>query len=167
MAASNGTGAYTKERDVERGIDHNEVQRNGLTNTVTLSSEMFENLYLSPKNQVSGDLRKTFANPTPIAIMGFVVGLTPLSCEFSEFPSRVRLDKSHLLTKCSGLAWIWRVWSRDKDCIRLLRRFLVDIGWHWRVHHGEHLPIRGVHVSHSNLKAEHTCEALDFASRKS
>src|ERR1700761_8319184 len=31
---------------------------------------------------VKGDLRKTFATPTPLAIMGFSVGLLPLSIEF-------------------------------------------------------------------------------------
>lgn len=75
-------GRDFKDYDVERQADHNEVQRNQLTNTVTLSSEMFENLYLSPKNYIQNPLRKQLANPTPIAIMGFVVGLTPLSCEF-------------------------------------------------------------------------------------
>lgn len=75
-------GSDIKDYDVERQADHNEIQRNALTNTVTLSSEMFEALYLSPKNQQPNELRKKLANPTPIAIMGFVVGLTPLSCEF-------------------------------------------------------------------------------------
>lgn len=75
----NGDAMY-KGYDVE--ANHNEVQRNALANTVTLSSEMFENLYLSPKGPVSSPLTKQLANPTPVAIMGFVVGLTPLSCEF-------------------------------------------------------------------------------------
>lgn len=80
---TNGSSGYKdKDFDVERQVSQNEMQRNQLTNTVTLSSEVFENLYLSPKNQFPNDLRKKFANPTPIAIMGFVVGLTPLSCEF-------------------------------------------------------------------------------------
>jgi hypothetical protein len=47
---------------------------------VTISNEQFERLYLSPRNMNQvGDLRKTFANPTPLAVMGFSVGLTPLS----------------------------------------------------------------------------------------
>jgi hypothetical protein len=36
------------------------------TGSVTISSELFEKLYLSPPNQVKGDLRKTFGNPTPM-----------------------------------------------------------------------------------------------------
>ncbi|EME40933.1 hypothetical protein DOTSEDRAFT_136849 [Dothistroma septosporum NZE10] len=52
-----------------------------LTNN-TLSDAQFERLFLSPRNQgVAGDLRKTFANPTPLAIMGFSTGLTPLAAE--------------------------------------------------------------------------------------
>lgn len=77
----NGSVAQ-KDYDLERQASHNEVQRNQLTNTVTLSNEMFENLYLSPKGPIPKPLQKQLANPTPIAIMGFVVGLTPLSCEF-------------------------------------------------------------------------------------
>lgn len=52
------------------------------TNTyLTITPEMFEKLYLSPKNNVTGDLRKTLGNPTPVAVLGFCVALTPLSCE--------------------------------------------------------------------------------------
>lgn len=35
-------------------------------NSVTISAELFEKLYLSPQNAVRGDLRKTFGNPTPV-----------------------------------------------------------------------------------------------------
>jgi len=45
-----------------------------------MTPEMFEKLYLSPKGRVSGD-RSTFGNPTPVAILGFVVALTPISAE--------------------------------------------------------------------------------------
>ncbi len=34
--------------------------------SVSMSPELFEKLYLSPENRVSGDLRKTFGNPTPM-----------------------------------------------------------------------------------------------------
>lgn len=39
---------------------------------VTLSPEMFEKLYLTPKTVSTGDYRKRFANPTPLGLMGFV-----------------------------------------------------------------------------------------------
>lgn len=50
------------------------------SNTVIMSPELFEKLYLGPKNSVKGDLRKTFGNPTPLGLVGYVVALTPLSC---------------------------------------------------------------------------------------
>lgn len=34
--------------------------------SVNMSPELFEKLYLSPQNNVKGDLRKTFGNPTPM-----------------------------------------------------------------------------------------------------
>ena len=62
-----------------------EQLRNVLTNTATLPPELFEKLYLSPQSKVKGDMRKTVANPTPLAIMGFAIALFPLSIELSEF----------------------------------------------------------------------------------
>ncbi|KAK6080906.1 GPR1/FUN34/YaaH-class plasma membrane protein [Seiridium cupressi] len=49
--------------------------------SISLSPELFEKLYLSPENRVKGELRKTFGNPTPLAIVGFVMCLGPLSCD--------------------------------------------------------------------------------------
>ncbi|CAJ2513944.1 Uu.00g020630.m01.CDS01 [Anthostomella pinea] len=49
--------------------------------SISISPELFEKMYLSPQNKVPGDLRKKFANPTPIAICGFVMSLGPLSCD--------------------------------------------------------------------------------------
>ncbi|OBT61445.1 hypothetical protein VE03_08949 [Pseudogymnoascus sp. 23342-1-I1] len=49
--------------------------------SVNMSPELFEKLYLSPQNMVRGDLRKTFGNPTPIALIGLLLALTPLSCD--------------------------------------------------------------------------------------
>lgn len=34
--------------------------------SISISPELFEKIYLSPQNKVSGELRKTFANPTPM-----------------------------------------------------------------------------------------------------
>lgn len=78
------------DRDVEQGSFHDDMPReeklrNMLTNTMTLSPDMFERMYLAPKGQVNGELRRTFANPTPIALLGFSVGLLPLSVAFSMF----------------------------------------------------------------------------------
>lgn len=34
--------------------------------SISISPELFEQIYLSPKNRVSNNLRSTFANPTPL-----------------------------------------------------------------------------------------------------
>ena len=34
--------------------------------SISIPPELFEKLYLSPENKVKGELRKTFANPTPV-----------------------------------------------------------------------------------------------------
>lgn len=34
--------------------------------SISITPELFEKIYLSPANAVKGDLRKTFANPTPM-----------------------------------------------------------------------------------------------------
>ncbi|KAF2996667.1 hypothetical protein E8E13_004038 [Curvularia kusanoi] len=47
--------------------------------SISISPELFEKLYLSPKNDVKGELRKTFGNPTPLALCGFLLSLMPLS----------------------------------------------------------------------------------------
>ncbi|KAL8891384.1 MAG: hypothetical protein Q9192_005752 [Flavoplaca navasiana] len=57
------------------------LKRMRTAGSVNMSSELFEKLYLSPENRVKGDLRKTFGNPTPIALVGFLLSLTPLSCD--------------------------------------------------------------------------------------
>lgn len=48
---------------------------------LTIVEELFEKLYLTPQKAVKGDLRGTFANPTPVALLGFLLSCTPLACE--------------------------------------------------------------------------------------
>ena len=43
-----------------------ELSRIRTAQSVNISMDMFEKLYLAPQNKVKGDLRKTFANPTPL-----------------------------------------------------------------------------------------------------
>ena len=38
------------------------------TGSISISPELFEKIYLTPENTVKGDLRKTFANPTPLYV---------------------------------------------------------------------------------------------------
>jgi uncharacterized protein len=37
--------------------------------SISISPALFEKLYLSPQNNVKGDLRQTFANPTPMSVI--------------------------------------------------------------------------------------------------
>ncbi|TGO33701.1 hypothetical protein BHYA_0231g00130 [Botrytis hyacinthi] len=57
------------------------LKRIKTTGSISISPELFEKIYLSPQNSVKGDLRKTFGNPTPVAIVGFLITLSPLSCD--------------------------------------------------------------------------------------
>jgi len=39
--------------------------------SISISPELFEKLYLSPQNNVKGELRKTVGNPTPLYVAPF------------------------------------------------------------------------------------------------
>ena len=75
----------TEQKDYANGNNGEPMTRDMALNkmrsaeSIMMSPEMFEKLYLAPQRQVRGHLTQTFANPTPLAITGFVVGLTPLS----------------------------------------------------------------------------------------
>jgi len=47
--------------------------------SISISPEQFEKLFLAPQNKVKGELRGTLANPTPLALLGLLLSLTPLS----------------------------------------------------------------------------------------
>lgn len=52
---------------IPKGISgHDHLSRVETAATVNMSMEMFEKMYLSPENRVKGELRGTFANPTPL-----------------------------------------------------------------------------------------------------
>lgn len=52
---------------LEDGMNHNDaLKRIRTAGSISISPELFEKMYLSPQNQVKGDLRKTFGNPTPV-----------------------------------------------------------------------------------------------------
>ncbi|KAG6990998.1 gpr1 fun34-class plasma membrane protein [Physcia stellaris] len=88
-ANGTGTGQGLNPYDVNNGGEHlgdNEhpdhaLRRIRTAGSISISPELFEKLYLSPENRVKGDLRKTFGNPTPLALIGFLLSLTPLSCD--------------------------------------------------------------------------------------
>ena len=60
----NGAGAYDLHHD-----HHDEdtaLRRLRTAGSLSISPELFEKIYLSPKNQVSNNIRSTFGNPTPL-----------------------------------------------------------------------------------------------------
>lgn len=64
--ASNGNHNFPSagsDSDLKDGSVIHSVTTAG---TVAMSPELFEKLYLSPKNKVSGSLRGQFGNPTPL-----------------------------------------------------------------------------------------------------
>ncbi|KAF7198346.1 Protein alcS [Pseudocercospora fuligena] len=69
---------YHLDNNMDPGTALRKIQTSG---SISISPELFEKIYLSPQNKVSGDLRKTFGNPTPLALCGFLLSLTPLSCD--------------------------------------------------------------------------------------
>ncbi|KAL8869717.1 MAG: hypothetical protein Q9174_004059, partial [Haloplaca sp. 1 TL-2023] len=73
-------GANGNSSGYDNGSD-DALTRLKTAGSVNIPPELFEKLYLSPENRVKGDLRKTFGNPTPIALVGFLLSLTPLSCD--------------------------------------------------------------------------------------
>lgn len=50
----------------ENGGYNNDIHRTNTVQTINMSPEIFEKLYLQPQNRIHGDLRRTFANPTPL-----------------------------------------------------------------------------------------------------
>ncbi|KAK5737254.1 hypothetical protein LTR17_006866 [Elasticomyces elasticus] len=70
-------GGYHMDNDMDTD---DALRRIRTTGSLSISPELFEKIYLSPQNKISGDLRKTFGNPTPLALVGFLLSLTPLSC---------------------------------------------------------------------------------------
>jgi len=54
---------------LDHNMDHETaLKRIQTAGSISISPELFEKIYLSPQNQVKGDLRKTFGNPTPLYV---------------------------------------------------------------------------------------------------
>ncbi|MCJ1321246.1 hypothetical protein MMC15_006590 [Xylographa vitiligo] len=70
---ANGEVADSIDRDYKEHLKRYET--NG---TISLPMEVFEKIYLNPQLPVKGELRGTFGNPTPLALMGFLIASHPL-----------------------------------------------------------------------------------------
>lgn len=59
------SGFQTEQVADQMGSDE-ALRRIRTAGSISISPELFEKIYLSPQNQVKGDLRKTVGNPTPM-----------------------------------------------------------------------------------------------------
>ena len=63
----NGSGIHS---GYDLHHDHHDsetaLRRLRTAGSISISPELFEKIYLSPKNQVSNNIRSTFGNPTPL-----------------------------------------------------------------------------------------------------
>ncbi|KAL3489185.1 GPR1/FUN34/yaaH family-domain-containing protein [Aspergillus germanicus] len=64
--------------------------------SVSIPPELFEQLYLAPHNRVKGQLRQTFGNPTPLALGGFLICVTPLSMVLLGWEGAGGLDAANV-----------------------------------------------------------------------
>ena len=60
--------------DIEKGRGNDlDLTKTQTISGMTISPELFEKLYLTPKTPHAGDNIKRFANPTPLGFVGFVI----------------------------------------------------------------------------------------------
>ena len=60
----NGPKKYDLHHDTHD--EDTALRRLRTAGSLSISPELFEKIYLSPKNQVSNNIRSTFGNPTPL-----------------------------------------------------------------------------------------------------
>lgn len=61
---------HTRSENHDQAESRDEtLERVRTAGTVSMSPELFEKLYLSPQNNVQGELRKTIGNPTPMSVL--------------------------------------------------------------------------------------------------
>lgn len=63
--ASDANGTYHMAGNLDSETALRQIRTAG---SISISPELFEKIYLSPKNQVSNNLRSTFGNPTPLYV---------------------------------------------------------------------------------------------------
>ncbi|KAJ5333102.1 GPR1/FUN34/yaaH protein [Penicillium brevicompactum] len=75
--------SISQNGETKVAFQNKENTLHGLTTvptSVTLTSEQFERLYLTPMTVRQSSIAKKVGNPTPLALGGFVITTTPLSC---------------------------------------------------------------------------------------
>ncbi|KAJ5896100.1 uncharacterized protein N7473_005499 [Penicillium subrubescens] len=74
---------HSQSTEKRETIQYRESTGHALTTiptSVTLSPEQFEKLYLTPMTRCQPELAKRVGKPTPLALGGFVITTTPISC---------------------------------------------------------------------------------------
>ena len=65
-----GMGSINGNNKYDLHHDHHDpdtaLKRLRTAGSLSITPELFEKIYLSPKNQVSNNIRSTFGNPTPL-----------------------------------------------------------------------------------------------------
>jgi hypothetical protein len=101
--------------DKAQSLHRDEMEHIQPAMSIPISPELFEQLYLQPQNNVKGDLRKTFGNPTPI---GESCALKELSCTLMEYSfgwiSAVCYSGIDVFAGMAGCRRFWRCC----ECVR-------------------------------------------------
>ena len=71
----------TQCANIKFHCDVTDVSLENTTSSNTITPEMLEKLYASSKTGAGGRLSQKYSIPTPVAILGLCVALTPLSIE--------------------------------------------------------------------------------------
>jgi len=82
-------GANRQEKEDDMGVHLSQIKSSG---GMTISPELFEKLYLTPKTAPTGDFRKRFANPTPLGLMGFIISATTFGAIMMGWGGATTLD---------------------------------------------------------------------------
>ncbi|KAI0436335.1 GPR1/FUN34/YaaH-class plasma membrane protein [Xylaria telfairii] len=82
----NGNGLDSKHEHLHEHLHENmspdtAMNKIKTAGSISISPALFEKLYLSPQNQVTGDLRQRFGNPTAIGLAGHVISIGPLAAD--------------------------------------------------------------------------------------
>jgi hypothetical protein len=63
----NSNGARSGQYDLKpEETRESALRKIGTAGSLSISADLFEKIYLSPKNHVHGDLRSILGNPTPL-----------------------------------------------------------------------------------------------------
>ncbi|KAH7250612.1 hypothetical protein FSOLCH5_000217 [Fusarium solani] len=130
--------------------------------SVQMSPELFEKLYLSPMNEVKGNLRQTFGNPTPIALVGFLLAFTPLTCCLMGWrgaggsgasDNAVYVFMGGLLMLVGGILE-WVLGNSFPACV------FCSFGGFWFSYGGTLIPAFGTYAAYAPADAESAAEGL-------